>query len=175
MKKYLIFACMCLLVSPLVLSCDDDDETPEMMDNQAFVSAAASSNQFAILAGAQAVEKGSAASVQSYGEHMVSDHGIAGEELKALADAQGFAISTELAAKEKANLDQLTSLNGEAFDRAFAQIMVQSHQDAMILFSEASSQNGVPNSALRTWASEKLPILEAHLEDAKTLNTEINP
>ncbi|MDX3916062.1 MULTISPECIES: DUF4142 domain-containing protein [Olivibacter] len=176
MKKYLIFAFVYLTISHFVLSCSDDDDTnPVMMDNQTFVSTAASSNQFEIMAGAQAVEKGSAEAVRSYGELMVNDHGKAGEELKAIAETQGFTVPMELAAKEKANLDQLTPLTGEAFDKAFAQIMVKSHEDAVLLFSEAASQSGVPNSALRTWANEKLPTLEAHLEDAKALNTQINP
>ncbi|WP_134091261.1 DUF4142 domain-containing protein [Olivibacter sp. XZL3] len=176
MKKYLIFAFMYLLVSHLVLSCnDEDDSTPNMMDNQHFVSAAASSNQFEILAGTQAIEKGNAEAVKNFGEHMVNDHGAAGEELQGVAETQGFTVPTELAAKEQANLDQLTALTGEAFDQAFAQIMVKSHEDAVVLFTEAASQNGVPNSALRTWANEKIPTLEAHLEDARTLNVQLNP
>ncbi len=63
-------------------------------------------------------------------------------------------------------------LTGVAFDKAFATLMVQSHEEQVNLFEQAS--NNVEDDDLKDFAREKLPTLKAHLEEARQLNTTVN-
>lgn len=167
-----------LLLMPMALiavACDDDDDSLDYMQNQEFVSRAASSNTFEIEAGELAVEQGTDDRVVEYGEHMVVDHGAAGAELEALAMAKDWNVPDGLMEREQEMLDELRMLEGAAFDQLFAQMMVQSHEEAVELFERASGPQGVADNELREWAAEKLPTLRAHLEDAQMLNDQINP
>jgi putative membrane protein len=157
-------------------ACDnDDDNDMGRMQNQEFVTMAASSNRFEIEAGELAGEQGADERVIEYGNHMVMDHGAAGVELAALATAKDWSIPDDLLAKEQEMLEDLMVLEGAAFDQEFARKMVLSHQEAVSLFERASGPDGVIDGDLKEWASEKLPTLRAHLEGAQELDAQINP
>lgn len=154
---------------------DDDDNGMDRMQNQEFVTMAASSNRFEIEAGELAREQGADERVIDYGNHMVMDHGVAGAELTALATAKGWNVPDDLLAKEREMLEDLIVLEGAAFDQEFARQMVRSHEEAVSLFERATGPDGVLDDDLREWAAEKLPTLRAHLEDARELDAQINP
>lgn len=173
-KKNLVWIAMpCML---WVGACDNDDSNDmERMQNQEFVTMAASSNRFEIEAGELAGEQGADERVIEYGSHMVMDHGAAGVELTALAETKGWNVPNDLLDKEQDMLEDLMVLEGAAFDQEFARKMVLSHEEAVSLFERASGPDGVLDNDLREWASNKLPTLRAHLEDAQELDAQINP
>lgn len=162
---------MAMICGSLMLtSCKDkDDNWNYSLNNQDFVNRAASSNNLEVAAGTLARDRGVSDAVRHYGEHMVTDHSAAGQELKALAAGKGWSVPEELAAKERASLDRLNTFTGAAFDREFANLMVNSHQEAVALFETASANNGVPDGDLRQWAGGKLPTLKKHLQEAQAL------
>ncbi|MEJ5963021.1 DUF4142 domain-containing protein [Pedobacter immunditicola] len=164
-----------LSVSLFLQSCDDDDEVDYKMDNQVFVNQASSSNNFEIAAGNLAQTKGESEFVKQYGQHMVSDHTVVGAEMAALATRKGWVVPapTDLQSKEEALLNTLDSVTNETFDMQFAEIMIASHQDAVSLFEEASGREGVRDAELRGFAGNKLPALRTHLEEARTLQTQL--
>ncbi|TCK80782.1 DUF4142 domain-containing protein [Albibacterium bauzanense] len=155
-------------------SCDDDDADNIRMDNQTFVTKASGSNNFEIAAGTLAMSKGESELVRDYGNHMVEDHTAVGVELSALAESKDWIISTELQAEDKIKIATLTALTGTAFDKEYAEIMVESHEDAVDLFTSASGSNGVMDTELKSFASGKLPTLKTHLEEAQTLEAEVD-
>ncbi|MFC3199700.1 DUF4142 domain-containing protein [Parapedobacter deserti] len=166
------------LVLPCIVvagACKDDDDDMERMQNQEFVTMAASSNRFEIEAGELAQDQGADDRVIDYGNHMVMDHGQAGIELAALATTKGWNVPDNLMAKEQERLDELMVLEGAPFDREFARMMVISHEEAVSLFERASGPNGVLDADLREWAAGKLPALRDHLRDARALDAQINP
>jgi putative membrane protein len=155
-------------------SCDDNDIDNIRIDNQTFVTKASSSNNFEIAAGVLAMSKGESELVRNYGDNMVEAHTAVGLELSALADSKDWTLATELQADEKVKIATLTVLTGTAFDKEYANIMVDSHEDAVDLFTSASGSNGVMDTELKSFASTKLPALKGHLEAAQTLKTEVN-
>ncbi len=155
-------------------SCDDDDADNLRMDNQTFVTKASGSNNFEIAAGTLAMSKGESELVRDYGNHMVEDHTAVGVELSALAESKDWIISTELQAEDKIKIATLTALTGTAFDKEYAEIMVESHENAVDLFTSASGSNGVMDTELKSFASGKLPTLKTHLEEAQTLEAEVD-
>jgi len=154
-------------------SCDDDDVDNIRIDNQTFVTEASNSNNFEIAAGTLAMSKGESELVRDYGNHMVEDHTSVGVQLSALAQSKDWDISTELQAQEKIKIATLTALTGTAFDKEYAKMMVESHEDAVDLFTLASSSNGVMDTELKSFASGKLPTLKTHLEEAQTLKVAV--
>ncbi|MGN6640505.1 MAG: DUF4142 domain-containing protein [Mucilaginibacter sp.] len=143
------------------------------MSNQDFVTKASSGNMFEIAAGNLAQQNSSNADVKAFGTHMITDHGQAGTEMAALASKKGWTIPTALLPQDQASLDTLTSLNGSAFDKKFAAIMINSHIKTINLFQMASSDSGVPDADLRSFAAGKLPTLREHLQMAQQLQTEV--
>jgi putative membrane protein len=172
-KMYMAIA----LVGSLSLfsSCSKDDDPVYKMTNQEFVTQAASSNAFEVAAGGLAESKGQNAEIKQYGQHMVTDHSAAGTELKNLASREGWTVTDDLLPKERANLDRLSAMDGAAFDKEFARVMVLSHQDAVALFESASGHLGVPDGDLQKFATSKLPTLKTHLNGAVALNAKFNP
>lgn len=165
-----------VIVTLTILSlqgCKKDDNENYVMDNQSFVTQASSSNSFEIQAGAIAMIKAQNAAVKHYGEHMVTDHTAVGNEMKSLAAGKGWMIDAALQPKEQQNLQKLNNLDAASFDREFMQIMVMSHQDAVNLFSNAAGDMGVPDADLRAFAGAKLPSLNAHLQEALSLQAQV--
>ncbi|WP_256009154.1 DUF4142 domain-containing protein [Desertivirga xinjiangensis] len=172
MKKWSI-AVMLLAGSILVQSCKDDDDDDFSMDRQMFVTQASSGNMLEIQAGQLAIEQGSHQEVKNYGQHMVTDHTAAGAELATLASAKNLSVSMQLMANHQQQFNVLTPLTGPAFDMAFADLMVKSHQEQVNLFDMASKE--VNDADLRDFAREKLPVLKAHLEEAQELKVTVTP
>lgn len=177
-SKYnkICLAMLIIISASAFTSCKEDDDDEFAMSNQAFVNNASSSNNFEIAAGTMAVTKGQDDDVKHYGEHMVTDHSAAGVEMKALADREGWIVpaATDLMAKHKQNLDILAAASSSDFDKKFAQIMVESHQEAVNLFETASKARGIPDADLRAFATGKLPTLRAHLQEAIELKAAVD-
>jgi putative membrane protein len=164
-----------LLSTVILQGCkDDDDQNNYTMSNQSFVEQASSSNNFEVAAGNLALLKSVNENVKNYGNHMVTEHTAVGTEMTNLATSKGLTVPKTLLAKDQANLDLLANATTDAFDKEFARIMVASHQDAINLFTSASSNTGVQDADLRNFASSKLPALKSHLQDALTLQAEVN-
>ena len=173
MRK-LMFLLFVLLGGAVFVSSCHKDKNQYMMGNQNFVTQASSSNSLEIAAGNLAVSHGLNDSVKMFGNHMITDHGKAATEMTALASRKGWTIPNSLLQKDQANLDSLTALTGAAFDKKFAAIMVNSHQQTISLFQTASSSSGVPDADLRNFAAGKLPTLRMHLADALALQAYVN-
>lgn len=154
-------------------SCKKDHDRYAMAD-QDFVTQASSGNMFEIAAGNLALHNSSNTDIQAYGNHMVTDHGKAATEMANLASSKGLTVPTAMLAKDQTNLNTLAGLSGAAFDRQFAAMMVTSHQQTIDLFNRAASDNGVPDADLRSFASGKLPTLNAHLQEAQQLQTKVS-
>src|SRR5690606_41759378 len=80
-------------------ACSDDDDDNIRMDNQGFVTEAASSNMFEIEAGEMAVLQGNSADVKEYGGMMVLDHRATGVEMSTLVGRKGWDKPDKLLAR----------------------------------------------------------------------------
>ena len=153
-------------------SCSDDDEN-NPMDRQMFVTQATSGNLLEIQAGQAATQKGQNQAVKDYGQEMVTDHTAASVELAAIAVSKNLTVSTQLTTAHQQQLAVLSPLTGTDFDKAFASLMVQSHQEQINLFDDAAKNLDDPE--LKNFAAEKLPILQQHLQAAQQLDNTVNP
>jgi putative membrane protein len=63
--------------------------------------------------------------------------------------------------------EKLNGLSGASFDKAYIEMMVADHQNAVALFEKASQST---DSAVKAYASKYLPVLKKHLKQISTLN-----
>ena len=132
-------------------------------DPQQFADMAASSNMLEIETSRLALEKSSSDEVKAFAQHMIDDHGKAGEDMKAAAQSDGITPAEALQPAHQAKLDELSGLEGEAFDQAYITAQVAAHDEAVALF-QGFSANG-EDSALKAFAANTLPTLQQHREE----------
>ncbi len=130
-----------------------------------FVADAAEGGLAEVDLGNLAKSNGSSDDVKQFGDHMVTDHSKANDELKSLAQQKGWTLPTEPKAKDKATKDRLAKKNGAEFDKAYMRDMVMDHEKDVKEFKKCASSCSDPD--LKAWAGKTAPTLEQHLQMAK--------
>jgi putative membrane protein len=136
-------------------------------DADDFVEDASAKGVAEVEAGKLAQEKGTAADVKTFGAMMVKDHTAANEKLKSIADQKKLEVSTDAELMDKAKAMILDLRSAKSFDQAYANNQVKAHEATIEIF-EDEIKNG-NDDQLKTFATETLPKLKAHLEQAKAL------
>ena len=101
---------------------------------------------------------------------MVTDHGKANHELKALSEAKAITLPMELDAKQKETRDKLSALSGAAFDKAYMDEMKKDHDKDVSEFQKQAKNGNDPQ--LKEWAAKTLPTLQAHKQLADRVHVE---
>jgi putative membrane protein len=136
-----------------------------------FVHKAAAGGFAEVELGRIAQQRASRASVRSFADRMVTDHGRANEELAGLARAKGLTVPEAIDASHQTLRDRLGALSGPDFDRAYMTEMVRDHTEDVALFERASETAADPE--LKAWAARSLPMLRDHLALARQVNSEV--
>jgi putative membrane protein len=105
--------------------------------------------------------------IKTFATTMITDHTKAGDQLAALAQKDGFKPSDAPTSMQQKAIEHLSSLNGAAFDKAYAAMMLKDHNEAVALFKGESASGS--NTDLKSFATDTLPTLEHHLAMAKKL------
>lgn len=140
--------------------------------DQKFVMEAAVGGMAEVELGRLATERAENADVKAFGQKMVDDHTKANDELKAIAAQKSIMLPAELGPKQKAMKDQLSKLNGAAFDRAYVNMMVKDHVKDVSEFEKAS--NTAKDADIKGFASKTLPTLQEHLQLVKELSGKVS-
>ena len=144
------------------------EPVPAKVDDKKFLKQAALDGMTEVELGKVAEQKASSADVKQFAQKMVDDHTKANEELKQAASKQNISVPDALDSKHQSQIDKLSKLSGEDFDKAYAKEQVKNHQsDVKEFTAEARSGN---NAGVMAFASSVLPTLQEHLEMAKNLN-----
>jgi len=166
----------CLSVFAVLALCSFAFSADEkQMSDQDFVKDAAIGGMFEVQAGKLATQKGSE-QTRSFGAQMVADHGMAGDELKAIAQKKGITLPTELDAKHKEKLDKLSGLSGAEFDKHYIECMKKDHQEDFEKFTAASKSLQDPD--LKAFAAKTLQVVERHkqhVEGMKVASGDLPP
>jgi putative membrane protein len=136
--------------------------------DEKFAAEAASGGMAEVKLGQLAEQKGSSASVKTFGRRMVTDHTKAGDELKNVAQEQGITLPDNISKADQLTYDRLAKLNGAQFDSAYAQAMLKDHQADVAAFEKQAASGS--NAALKQFASRTLPTLKDHLKMAQELS-----
>lgn len=135
--------------------------------DRTFAEQAAAGGMAEVALGEMARQKGKADAIRQFGEHMVTDHTKANDELKQIASAKGLSLPAEPTSQQKSDAARLQKLEGDAFDRAYAAQMVGDHVKTVSLF-EKEAKSG-KDAELKAFAAKTLPNLREHLKMARAL------
>src|SRR5690606_18675764 len=118
LKTFFLMAVMLMGIT-IFSSCDDDDDT-DVVNNQDrnFMLMAGMNNFAEIGAGNLAATKATENGVKTFGQQMVTDHTTAQTELKAIGTSANVAVKDSLDAAHVALMQTLQSLSGREFDSA---------------------------------------------------------
>jgi predicted outer membrane protein len=144
--------------------------------------------------GRLAAERSADKDVRELGRDLADDHTRLREELRGLADSLGTAMPSAMEGSSREQLDRLTALSGEAFDRAYLLAAVSAERSMLdTLQSQGSDRaektgGGGPvdrpqatgttgsdqESVVSEWAAKTIPTVQAHLDRAQSLDARLN-
>lgn len=139
------------------------------VSDKSFAQKAAEGGMFEVEASKLAEDKAEADSVKAFAKMMVSDHDKINEQLQSIAEAEKITLPTALSARKKAALDDLSKLEGKAFDKAYVDKMVMGHEKTVAAF-KAEAEKG-DNADLKAFAKEVLPTIEGHLSQIREIQS----
>jgi hypothetical protein len=100
--------------------------------------------------------------VRQFGQHMVDDHSKANQDLTQVASAKGLTLPSALDAKHQADVQKLSALSGDKFDREYVSMMVKDHKKDVAEFQKEST--GGADADIKSFAARTLPVIQEHLQ-----------
>ena len=109
--------------------------------------------------------------VKQFGQRMVVDHTSSQKEWMAVAKRNGIDFKAELSPQQVAQAEQLKSLSGAAFDRAYMTSMVQNHRDNVATLQ--SERNAAHSADVRQLIDASLPTMQGHLNLSQQIGSQV--
>ena len=123
--------------------------------------------------GRLAQERGGSADVRAFGAMMVEKHTMSGTELKRIADRHNVTADERRAEQGKDDFERLSTLAGREFDRAYLDLVIDAHEDAVDALEDKAGDDD-EHADVREWAAKTLPGVRQHLERAKSLRERLD-
>ncbi|MBV9923438.1 MAG: DUF4142 domain-containing protein [Acidobacteria bacterium] len=133
-----------------------------MASDSKFVMNAAMGGMAEVELGRLAAQKGASDEVRQFGQRMVDDHSKANEELTRVASSKGMTPPTALDAKHQAEMQKLSALSGDKFDKEYVKMMLSDHKKDVAEFQKEASRGA--DADIKAFASSTLPTLQEHLQ-----------
>jgi Predicted outer membrane protein len=109
--------------------------------------------------------------VKKFGQMMVSDHGKAGDELKALAAKKNYQLPTDIGSHQS-TYDKLSKLTGADFDKEYVDEMVSDHESDLKDFQRQADNGSDPD--VKAFAAKVVPVIQKHLDAIKAIQAKMN-
>ena len=148
----------------------EDNNSKE--DDSEYLVDAAETDLEEIEVGKLAQQKGTDAEVKSFGKMLVDDHTKSFNDLKSFSEKKQISLPLVATEDNKEAYNDLNKKTGLEFDKKFAQMMVDGHENA-IKDAEKVSKDA-KDEEIRMWAANKIPTLTVHLEHAKKLKERLD-
>lgn len=145
-------------------------QTTEFSDS-AFLMKAAQGGMAEVQLGQLAQQKAANRQVKQFGQQMIRDHSKSNPQVMALLRQKGVTPPNDLDSPYKELRDRLSTLSGNDFDREYMSQMVIDHTDNVKDFQQAAKNAQDPQ--IRAFAQQQLPTLQAHLQEARTLENQL--
>jgi putative membrane protein len=117
--------------------------------------------------GELAEQRGNDARVRDYGARLENDHLAQVTELERMLKPLNVTVPVEPSTEAQAHHAALARLTGEQFDKAFIDMMITAHTEAIEQYGAQTHAN--PDRMLSDFASKSLTMLREHLSVAESL------
>lgn len=144
----------------------EEDMNHDPIDVEDFVETASAKGIAEIEMARIALDEGTQ-NIHEFANRMIQDHTKANKELREIAQQQDLELSDDPTLMDKAKAMMLSIRDDESFDEAYLKNQIHAHEDTIKLFERASHSD---NTAIKSFAREKLPTLREHLQMAETLH-----
>ncbi|MCI0351411.1 MAG: DUF4142 domain-containing protein [Acidobacteriales bacterium] len=144
-------------------------QTEQLSGDQRFLVEAVQDGRTEVELGQLAASKASSPAVKRLAQKIVADHTKLNQQLESLPQASQVSQSASVPEEKGSAVERLSQLSGKEFDQAFLEQVVQEHESAVSRFKEAAATAQDPD--VKQLASRALPILEQHLQMAKSLQS----
>ena len=141
------------------------DDNKQENDAQFLVNAAEIDLEV-INSGKLAEQKGTASHIKELGKMMQEHHQKSLNNLTALAKSKMITIPTTITDNGNDAYNKLNEKAGKDFDKAYADMMVSVHKDAISAFEKTANESA--DADISTWAKATLPELRNHLDQSIT-------
>jgi len=137
---------------------------------QEFATRAARSDAYEIAAAKLAQTNAASQAVKDFAAEMIKAHSASTAKVKAAAAQASPAITPDptLTPDQNDDLAELANKKGADFDGAYIDDQVDAHEDALALMRDFAEHGDTPS--LKAAAGEIAPIVQKHLEHAKSLD-----
>lgn len=178
MRAVLVLSTAAIAGALALGGCSRDSEPAQMLASLApspqidpanYVQTAGMSDLFEVEAGKVATRRARGSEVRSFARMMVKDHTESTRKIRdaVAASKLGIRLPTELDPQHQQKLAELRSAPRADFDHLYMEGQVEGHQDALKLQQSYGESGGDPN--LKAVASELVPIVQHHLDEAQTI------
>lgn len=157
-------------VSSAVNTVSDTAVSLTLDSPEEFLKEAAQGGLAEVEMGNLAAKNAQSAEVKAFGQMMVSDHGKANAELKALAAKKNIELPADIGS-HRSTIDKLKGLMGKDFDHKYVDAMVDDHDKDVSAFQAQADKSADPD--VKAFAAKTLPVLKAHLEKIKAIQAQI--
>jgi len=147
-------------------------EDTKIEDDTEFAVAAADGGMLEVQLGQLALTKATSPKVKEFAQSMVDDHSKANDELKSLAQTKNITLPSTLSEEKQKDYNDLAEKSGDDFDKAYSDYMVKDHKDDLDAFKKAAEN--AEDADIKTWAANKVPVLEHHLSMAETMEDAVD-
>ncbi|MFN3756446.1 MAG: DUF4142 domain-containing protein [Flavobacterium sp.] len=127
-----------------------------------FLVDASEMNLEAIHLGQLAQQRGHSTDVKELGSSMVESHTVSQRNLTELAKTKMVSIPTSTTNDSRDAHTKLNRNSGQDFDKAYVDLMVEKHKEAIELYEKASRDSN--DSEIQNWATTSLRDLRKHLD-----------
>lgn len=138
------------------------DNQPEI-DAQFLVNAAESNLKIINLSQLAQVS-GKSSQIKEMGRMMEKDHTKSLNNIASLAKSKMISIPTSPTEDAKKEYKDLNAKPGDNFDKAYSDMMVNEHIDAISVYEKATTECN--DTEIKNWAIAALPDLRTHLDQA---------
>jgi putative membrane protein len=97
---------------------------------------------------------------------VIDDHTKTGDDLKQLEIEKKISEKDTISSAHQQMINDLSKKSGKTFDKAYLQMMVNDHEQAVKLFTNATHNS---DSKIRKIASIGLPAIKMHLDSANAI------
>ena len=136
-------------------------------DDSKFLVFAADGGMTEVEASKLAQSMGTSKQVKEFGDQMIKDHTMAGNELKSLAQTKNVTLPATVGEDHQKAITDLSNKKGADFDKAYVNMMVDDHQKTVDKFKDASEN--CKDADIKAFAAKTLPTLQGHLDHVKAL------
>jgi putative membrane protein len=140
------------------------DNNQQQRDAQFLVKAAVI-NLEEIKLGQLAEQNGKTMHVKGLGKMMIEAHTKSLNAVKVLAKSKMISIPDSVTEDVSDTYNSLNEKSGNEFDKAYADLMVSGHKDAIVAFEKVSTD--CEDNDIKNWAFASLPDLRTHLDHSK--------